>query len=125
MPQIKRRFIKKSSTPESFNSKCNLCLEEKKNRIRYKFRGQLLNKRNELIFKCHHKNECVCCLMAFQLSGLFNAKSILVERRKWYFLTIARSIRSSCLSQEYLFESERNRATGVRTHLLSFCSPVL
>ena len=52
----KWRFIKKFSTSGGFNSRCNLCLEEKISIIRYKFANQLLNKRNHLIFKCRHKD---------------------------------------------------------------------
>ena len=55
-PKIKLRFIKKPSTPENFNSRCHLCLKEKISIIKYKFTSQLLNKCNELIFKCCYKN---------------------------------------------------------------------
>ena len=55
IPQMKGRF-KKSSTLGSFNSRCNICLEEKISNIRHKFTSQQLNERNELIFKCRHKN---------------------------------------------------------------------
>ena len=53
--QIKWRFIKIFSTPNTYNSRCNLCLEEKINLIKYKTTWQLLNKRNELISKYKHK----------------------------------------------------------------------
>ena len=50
------RFIKRLISPSNFRSRCNLCVEEKISIIRYRNTSKLLNQRNELIFKCRHKN---------------------------------------------------------------------
>ena len=55
-PIIKWEFIKTSSTPNGFKGRCNLCLDEKICILKYRPPSQLLNKRNELIFKCRHRN---------------------------------------------------------------------
>ena len=83
-PQIKWRL--KSSTG-SFKSTCNLCLEEKISTIRYKFTCQLLNKHNEQIFKCLHKNRfkliwkrlIIEKLMVITIVGKINGVSITVD----------------------------------------------
>ena len=54
--QINLIFLKKSSAPWSFNSRCTLCLEETISIIRYRFTCQRLNKHWELNLKCQHKN---------------------------------------------------------------------
>ena len=56
-PYIKWKLIRRSSTPVNFKSRCNLCLIEKICIIKYKHTSKLLNQRNELIFKCRHKNK--------------------------------------------------------------------
>ena len=56
-PQIKCKIIRHSSTVNSFNGRCNLCLDEKISKINFKNRKLLLNKRNELVFKCRHKEK--------------------------------------------------------------------
>ena len=52
-----KNHLKKSSTANSFNSSCNLYLEEKINPINFKDTRRRLDKRNELIFKCKHKKK--------------------------------------------------------------------
>ena len=42
-------------TVNSFNGRCNLCIDEKINVINYKDSRLLLNEQNELVFKCRHK----------------------------------------------------------------------
>ena len=56
IPLIRWNVIKRSTTLSNFRSKCNPCLEEKTSIIKYRNNSKLLNQRNELIFKCHHKN---------------------------------------------------------------------
>ena len=41
----------------SFNGRCNLCLDEKISIINFKNRELLLNKRNGLVFKCRHRGK--------------------------------------------------------------------
>ena len=48
---------KKTNTPNSFNGRCNLCLEEKIYILIYKWPDKLLNKRSELIARCRHKTK--------------------------------------------------------------------
>ena len=45
------------STTNSFNGRCNLCIEEKISIINFQDPRLLLNRGNELIFKCRHKCE--------------------------------------------------------------------
>ena len=54
-PQIKRRIIRHSSTANSFNGRCNLCLNEKISIINFKNWKLSLNERNELVFKCRQR----------------------------------------------------------------------
>ena len=54
-PQIKWKIIRHSSTANSFNGRCNLCLDEKISIINFKNRKLRLNERNELVFKCRHR----------------------------------------------------------------------
>ena len=48
-------FIIRLTTPSNL-SRCNLCLEEKIHIIKYRNASKVLNQRNDLIFKCCHKN---------------------------------------------------------------------
>ena len=56
-PQIKWKIIRHSSAANSFNGRCNLCLDEKISIINFKNRKLLLNERNELVFKCRHRGK--------------------------------------------------------------------
>ena len=56
-PQIKLKILRHSSAANSFNGRCNLCLDEKISIINFKNRKLLLNKRNELVFKCRHRGK--------------------------------------------------------------------
>ena len=51
-PEIQWSILKRSNTPKSFDSRCNLCLEEKMNILLYPEPEKLLNKRSELIARC-------------------------------------------------------------------------
>ena len=51
-PQIKWKIVRHSSTANSFNGRCNLCLDEKISIINFKNRKLVLKERNELVFKC-------------------------------------------------------------------------
>ena len=53
-PDIQWSILKRSSTPKSFDSRCNLCLEEKIHILFFPEPKILLNKRNELIARCRH-----------------------------------------------------------------------
>ena len=55
-PLVRWNFVKRSSTPSNFRSRCNLCLEEKITIIKCRNTSKSLNQRNELKFKYHHKN---------------------------------------------------------------------
>ena len=50
-------ILKKSNTPKCFDSRCNLCLEEKIQIMTYSEPEKLLNKRCELIARCRHKTK--------------------------------------------------------------------
>ena len=52
---IKWSILKRSSTPKSFDSRYNLCLEEKIHILLFPEPKKLLNKRNELIARCRHR----------------------------------------------------------------------
>ena len=54
-PNIEWSLIKKSTTPIGFRDRCNLCLEEKINIIKYEDTRNILNLRNELVHKCRHR----------------------------------------------------------------------
>ena len=56
-PQIKWKLIRHSSTANSFNGRCNFCLDEKISIIHFKNRKLLLNERNKLVFKCRHRGK--------------------------------------------------------------------
>ena len=54
-PDIQWSILKRSSTPKSFDSRCNLCPEEKIHILLFSEPKKLLNKRNELIARCRHR----------------------------------------------------------------------
>ena len=54
-PEILWSILKRSSTPKSFDCRCNLCLEEKIHILLFPEPKTLLNKRNELIARCRHR----------------------------------------------------------------------
>ena len=54
-PDIQWSILKRSSSPKSFDSRCNLCLEEKIHILLLPEPKILLNKRNELIARCRHR----------------------------------------------------------------------
>ena len=54
-PDIQWSILKRSCTPKSFDSRCNLCLEEKIHILLFPEPKILLNKRNELIARCRHR----------------------------------------------------------------------
>ena len=56
-PEIEWSILRKSDSPNSFNGRCNLCLEEKIYILKYKYPDKLLNKRSELIARCSHKTK--------------------------------------------------------------------
>ena len=56
-PEIQWSILKKSNTPKCFDSRCNLCLEEKIQIMIYPNIEKLLSKRCELIDKCRHRNK--------------------------------------------------------------------
>ena len=47
-------YFEKSNTPNSFDGRCSLCLEEKIQIRMYKLPEKLLNKRSEFIARCRH-----------------------------------------------------------------------
>ena len=51
-PEIQGSISKKSNTPKCFDSRCNLCLEEKIQIVIFPHSEKLLNKRCELIARC-------------------------------------------------------------------------
>ena len=53
-PGIQWSILKRSNTPKSFDSRCNLCLEEKMHILPFPEPKKLLNKRSELIAWCRH-----------------------------------------------------------------------
>ena len=56
-PEIQWSILKKSNTPKCFDSRRNLCLEEKIQIMIYPDPEKLLNKRCELIARCGHRNK--------------------------------------------------------------------
>ena len=56
-PDIQWSILKRSSTPKSFDSRCNLYLEEKIHILLFPEPKKLLNKRNELIARCRHRTK--------------------------------------------------------------------
>ena len=58
--EIQWFILKKSNTPNTpkcFDSRCNLCLEEKIQIMIYPDPEKMLNKRCELIARCRHRNK--------------------------------------------------------------------
>ena len=55
-PEIQWSILKKSNTPKCFDSRCNLCLEEKIQIMIYPYPEKFLDKRSELIAGCKHRN---------------------------------------------------------------------
>ena len=51
---MNRYILKIVHTPNSFDGRCNLCLEEKIHILIHKWPDKLLNKRSELIAWCRH-----------------------------------------------------------------------
>ena len=65
------------STANSFNGRCNFCIDEKISKINSKDRRLLLNERNELVFKCRHKSKFkLSWLGATEAPTLGNSKDI-------------------------------------------------
>ena len=56
-PEIQWSTLKKSNTPKCFDSRCNMCLEEKIQIMIYPDPEKLLNQRCELIARCRHRNK--------------------------------------------------------------------
>ena len=54
-PENQWSILKKSNTPKYFDSRSNLCLEEKIQIMNYSGPEKLLNKRCELIARCTQK----------------------------------------------------------------------
>ena len=55
IPEIQWRILQRSTTPNCFDGRCNLCLEEKIQIMLYFDPGNLLNQRCGLIVRCRHK----------------------------------------------------------------------
>ena len=56
-PKIQWSISKRSNSPKCFDSRCNLCLEEKIQIMIYAYPEKLLNKRCELIARCRHRSK--------------------------------------------------------------------
>ena len=56
-PEIQWSILKKSITPNCFDSRCNLYLEEKIQIMIYPDAEKLLDQRCELIARCRHRNK--------------------------------------------------------------------
>ena len=56
-PKIQWRILKRSTTSSCFDSRCNLCLEEKIQIMLYFDPGNLLIQRCDLIARCKYKNK--------------------------------------------------------------------
>ena len=56
-PEIQWSILKKSNTRKCFDSRCNLCLEEKIQIMIYPDHEKLLNQKCELIARCRHRNK--------------------------------------------------------------------
>ena len=56
-PDIQWSILKRSNTPKSFDSRCNLGLEEKMHILLFPEPKKVLNKRSELIARCRHRAE--------------------------------------------------------------------
>ena len=85
--QIKWKIVRKSSTMNSFNGWCNLCIDEKFSKIYFKDCRLLLNEPDELVFKCKHKSQ-------FKLSWLEATEAPTLDKNKdidfgWFLLEIS------------------------------------
>ena len=56
-PEIEWSILKNSNTPNSFDGRCNLFLEEKIHILIHKWPDKLLNQRNDLIATCRHNTK--------------------------------------------------------------------
>ena len=56
-PEIQWSILKKSNTPKCFDSRCNLCLEEKIQIMIYPNPEKLSNQGGELIARSRHRNK--------------------------------------------------------------------
>ena len=56
-PEIQWSILKNSNTPKFFDSRCNLCQEEKIQIMIYLDPEKLLNQQCELIARCRHRNK--------------------------------------------------------------------
>ena len=57
MPSLKWYIIRSVPAYSNISKKCQLCLQEKFEILNYLNPNELLNKRSELISKCHHFNK--------------------------------------------------------------------
>ena len=57
IPPLKWYIIKSVPAYSSISKKCQLCLQEKFEILNFPNPNELLNKRSELISKCHHVNK--------------------------------------------------------------------
>ena len=55
-PEIQWSILKKSNAPKYFDSRCNICLEEKIQIMIYPNPENSLNQLYELIARCRHRN---------------------------------------------------------------------
>ena len=77
IPRVEWKIIRQSSTTNSFNGRCNLCIDEKISILNFKDSGLLLNERNKLVFKCRHKGKFrLSWLGAAEASTLGNSRDI-------------------------------------------------
>ena len=84
------KIVRQSSTANSFNGWCNLCIDEKISIINFKDRRQLLNERIELVFKRRHKSKFkLFWLEATEAPTQDNSRNI---DTGWFLLEIIRFI---------------------------------
>ena len=86
IPQIKWKIVRQSLNVNSFNARCNLCIDEKISMINFKDRKLLLNEANELVFECRHENK-------FKSSSLGSTVAPTLNKNKdidsgWFLLEI-------------------------------------
>ena len=106
--QIKWKIVRQSSTANSFNGRCNLCIDEKISVINFKNRRLLLNERNELVFKCRHKSKFkLSWLGATEAPTLDNSRDIDAE---WFLLEMITfiSVVNSIIWREDLCRGENS-----------------
>ena len=70
-------YFGKIKYSKGFNSRCNLCLEEKIYILKYNYPDKLLKKRSELIARCRHKTK-------FKLQKFKNIEINSETRKKTY-----------------------------------------